>query len=107
MMEYTVLDALTSLERERGSITSAEVRALKEALAAAYKRAPKAAKDARVEIDTTTGTVVVYKQDKDEDGNVLRELEDTPRGFDRIAAQEARRLVIERLRKMRRDPSEG
>jgi N utilization substance protein A len=98
-----VLEALEVLGRERGVSVDAILDALANALVSAYKRSPGAAEEARVTIDPDTGDIMVYAQDLDEEGNVVREWEDTPEDFGRIAAQTAKQVIQQRLRDAKRD----
>jgi len=91
------------LERERGVPVEAILDALANALVSAYKRSPGAAEEARVVIDADSGDIVVYAQELDEDGNVIREWEDTPDDFGRIAAQTAKQVIQQRLRDAKRE----
>lgn len=102
-IDSTVMEALEVLERERGVSVEAILDALANALVSAYKRSPGAAEEARVTIDPDTGDIVVYAQDLDEDGNVMREWEDTPEDFGRIAAQTAKQVIQQRLRDAKRE----
>ena len=70
---------------------------------AAYKRMPDAAEEAAVTVDPDTGDIRVYGQELDEDGNVIREWDDTPKDFGRIAAQTAKQVMTQRIREAERD----
>jgi N utilization substance protein A len=102
-MDYNLLDALELLEREKGVPADVILDALANALVSAYKRTPGAAEEARVTIDADTTEIIVYGQDLDEDGNVVREWEDTPEDFGRIAAQTAKQVILQRLRDAKRE----
>jgi N utilization substance protein A len=102
-MDYNLMEALELLEREKGVPADTILDALANALVSAYKRTPGAAEEARVTIDADTGEIVVYGQDLDEDGNVVREWEDTPDDFGRIAAQTAKQVIMQRLRDAKRE----
>ena len=102
-MDYNLLDALELLEREKGVPADTILDALANALVSAYKRTPGAAEEARVTIDADTAEIIVYGQDLDEDGNVVREWEDTPADFGRIAAQTAKQVILQRLRDAKRE----
>ncbi len=91
------------LERERGIPVETILDALANALVSAYKRSPGAAEEARVTIDADEGDIFVYAQELDEDGNVVREWEDTPTDFGRIAAQTAKQVIFQRLREAKRE----
>ena len=102
-IDSQVLEALEMLERERGVPVEAILDALANALVSAYKRSPGAAEEARVVIDADSGEIVVYAQELDEDGNVVKEWEDTPADFGRIAAQTAKQVIQQRLRDAKRE----
>ena len=89
--------ALRSLEREKDIAFDVVVEAIEAALLTAYHHTEGARPDARVELDRTTGHVVVLARELDEDGTV-REWDDTPEGFGRIAATTARQVILQRLR---------
>ena len=59
------------------------------------RRAP----HARVEIDRKTGEATVFAQETGEDGKVVREWDDTPHDFGRIAAMTAKQVILQRLRR--------
>jgi transcription termination/antitermination protein NusA len=89
---------LRSLEREKEISFDVLVDAIEQALLVAYQRTPGAQADARVDLDRKTGHVRVLVQERDEDGELLREWDDTPEGFGRIAATTARQVILQRLR---------
>ena len=91
------------LERERGIPVDTILDALANALVSAYKRSPGAAEEARVTIDADGGDIIVYAQELDEDGNVIREWEDTPDDFGRISATTAKQVISQRLREAKRE----
>ena len=64
---------------------------------------PDAAEEAVVTIDPESGEIRVYGQELDEDGNVIREWDDTPDDFGRIAAQTAKQVILQRIREVERD----
>ncbi|HVF12650.1 MAG TPA: transcription termination factor NusA [Actinomycetota bacterium] len=107
------MDALKLVEREKGISFESVVVALEQALAAAYKRSPEAAGDeARVDIDRKTGMVSVFAQeveydDETSEPTVLREWEDTPPDFGRIAAQTAKQVILQRIREAEREITYG
>src|SRR4029450_4901339 len=45
-----------------------------------------------------SGSAAVYAQELDEDGAILREYDDTPHDFGRIAAMTAKQVILQRLR---------
>ena len=101
-MNQNFMEELDLLEREKGVPKETILDALANAMVSAYKRSPGAAEEARVTIDTATGEMRVYAQELDEDGNVVREWEDTPDDFGRIAAQTAKQVIVQRLRDAKR-----
>lgn len=102
-IDYQVMEALELLEQERGIPVDTILDALANALVSAYKRSPGAAEEARVTIEPDAGDIIVYAQELDEDGNVIREWEDTPTDFGRIAATTAKQVISQRLREAKRE----
>jgi N utilization substance protein A len=108
------LDAIHLVEREKGISFESVMTALEQALAAAYKRSPKAeGDDARVEIDRASGEVAVFAQEVEEDeetgeSKVLKEWSvQTPADFGRIAAQTAKQVILQRIREAEREITYG
>ncbi len=89
---------LRSLVSEKEISLDVLVDAIEQALLVAYHRTPGAHLDARVELDRKSGHVTVYAAERDENGEVSREFEDTPEGFGRIAATTAKQVILQRLR---------
>jgi transcription termination/antitermination protein NusA len=92
------LSVLRALEREKEISFDLLVEALEQALLVAYERTEGPEQHARVELNRKTGHVTVWAQDVDENGAVLREWDDTPEGFGRIAATTAKQVILQRLR---------
>ncbi len=92
------LAALRALEREREIPYETILAAIETALLTAYRHTEGANPHARVEIDRKTGAATVYAQEVDGDGAVLREYDDTPHDFGRIAAMTAKQVILQRLR---------
>jgi N utilization substance protein A len=88
-MNSEMMEALYTIEREKGISVEIMLEALANALVTAYKRMPDAADEALVEIDIETGDIHVIAQELDEEGQVVKEWDDTPNDFGRIAAQTA------------------
>jgi transcription termination/antitermination protein NusA len=101
------IEALKSIEREKGIAFFTVIEALESALASAYKRSQTDGEEARVVIDTTTGEVTVYAQELDDLGNVVREWVDEPRDFGRVVAQTAKQVLLQRLREAEREQTYG
>jgi N utilization substance protein A len=89
---------LRALEREKEISFDILVEAIEQALLTAYHKTPGAQQQARVELDRKSGHVTVHAAEVDEDGTVLREYDDTPEGFGRIAATTAKQIMLQRLR---------
>ena len=103
MRNPEMLEALSALAVEKGISEEIMLEALANALVTAYKRMPDAAEEALVEIDVETGEIRVIAQELDEDGNVVREWDDTPADFGRIAAQTAKQVILQRIREAERE----
>ena len=110
------MDSLRELERERGISFETLLEALEKALASAYLRVMNVEHDetkrARAVVDPVSGDVTVYAQEVEvdpdtEEVTVLKELEDTPADFGRIAAQTAKQVILSRLREAERDMTFG
>ena len=101
------MTALRGLEREKDISFDLVVSAIETALLTAYRHTEGAQPHARVELDRTSGEVAVLAQEVDEDGSVLREYDDTPEGFGRIAAMTARQVILQRLREAEHDVTFG
>ncbi len=91
------------IARDKGISVETLLDALANALVAAYKRRPDAAEEAVVTIDPDSGEIRVYGQELNEDGEVIREWDDTPDDFGRIAAQTAKQVILQRIREVERD----
>lgn len=94
---------LKGLVRERDLPIGTVVEALETALLTAYRHTEGAEQHARVSVDRTSGEVAVFAQELADDGAVVREWDDTPAGFGRIATMTAKQVVLQRLRDARDD----
>jgi transcription termination/antitermination protein NusA len=92
------MTALRGLVREKGIAFDTLVTAIESALLIAYHHTEGAQPRARVELDRTSGHVTVWAAEVDEQGELLREYDDTPEGFGRIASSTARQVILQRLR---------
>lgn len=101
--QLEILEALRSIAHQKDIPFESILDALANALVIAYKRMPGAAQDARVTLDPDTGDIHVYAQEYDEEGNLVREWEDTPDNFGRIAAQTAKHQMAQRIRELVRE----
>jgi N utilization substance protein A len=90
--------ALRAVDKEKGIDFTSLIDTLETALLTAYKHTQGHAGHARVEIDRRTGAIRVWAQETDEGGEVVREWDDTPADFGRIAATTARQVILQRLR---------
>ena len=95
--------ALKGLVREKGLSLDLVVESIEQALLVAYRSTSSAAERARIELDRKTGQVVVYAAEVDDEGITLREYDDTPTGFGRIAATTAKQVLLNRLREAEGD----
>ena len=92
------MTALRGLVREKEISFETLVSAIESALLIAYHHTEGAQPRARVKLDRATGHVTVWAAETDEAGAVLREFDDTPAGFGRIASSTARQVILQRLR---------
>jgi N utilization substance protein A len=99
--------ALRSLEREKDISFDLVVQAIETALLTAYRHTEGAQPHARAELDRKTGEVAILAQELAEDGSVLREYDDTPEDFGRIAAMTAKQVILQRLREAESELSFG
>lgn len=92
------MSALRALEQEKGISMDVLVDTLEDALLNAYEKTAAPVKGARVKLDRKTGKVTVFAPERDDEGEVVGEFEDTPEGFGRVAAATARQVIVQRLR---------
>ena len=94
--------ALRAVEKEKGIELGSLIDTLETALLTAYRHTQGHAGHARVEIDRKTGEIRVWAQETAETSEssqeVVREWDDTPEDFGRIAATTARQVILQRLR---------
>ncbi|MEI6453745.1 MAG: NusA N-terminal domain-containing protein, partial [Actinomycetes bacterium] len=95
--------ALKALVREKDLSLNVVVETIEQALKVAYLHTAGANERARVSVDRKTGHVIVMATECDAEGNVLREYDDTPDGFGRVAATTARQVLLTRLREAEDD----
>ncbi len=100
---YEFLDALGQIASDKGISVDTLLDALANGLVAAYKRRPDAAEEAVVTIDPDNGEIRVYGQELDAEGNVIREWDDTPDDFGRVAARTMKQVFNQRIREVERD----
>ncbi len=99
--------ALRAIERDKDIAFETVVAAIESALLTAYRQAGNEAPGARAEVDRTSGEIRVLVPETGEDGETVGEVDDTPAGFDRIAASTARQVVVAKLRDAENDRSYG
>ena len=92
------MSALRGLVREKDISLDVVVEAIEAALLVAYHHTEGAQPRARVVLDRSGGHVTVLAEEVDEAGDVVREWDDTPQGFGRIAATTAKQVIVQRLR---------
>ena len=92
------LTLLRALEREKEISFDILIDALEQALVTAYHKTPGAQDRARAVVDRKTGRVTILATELGDEGEEVREFEDTPEGFGRIAATTAKQVILQRLR---------
>lgn len=92
------VSALKALVREKDLSLDLVVETIEAALLVAYQRSEGANEHARVTLDRKTGHVTVLASERDDEGSVIGEFDDTPEGFGRVAATTARQVLLSRLR---------
>ena len=97
------MGALRALERERDIRLPVLLDAIRSALHAAYLHTDHPVRDSEVVIDETTGEVAVLARERDGDGTVLEQWDDTPENFGRVAASTARQVIFQRIRDLEDD----
>jgi N utilization substance protein A len=90
--------ALRVIEREKEISFDTVIDAIESALLTAYRHTEHAQPHARVHVDRKLGSVIVLAQEVDDEGGVVREWDDTPTDFGRIAAMTAKQVILQRLR---------
>jgi N utilization substance protein A len=105
--------ALRSLVREKDVSFDTVVEAIESALLAAYQRTEGAQPHARAILDRKSGEVQILAQELGEPaedgspGEVIREYDDTPTDFGRIAAMTAKQVIMTRLREQATETTYG
>lgn len=104
-MNKKLILALRELEKEKGIKMETIIDALKSALSSAYKKNYEADYENRIDIDTNTGEIKVYKVLEDNDGIIesMDEVEVTPDNFGRIAAQTVKQVIGQRIKEAERE----
>ena len=99
--------ALRALSVEREVSFDQVLAAIETALLLAYHHEAGHERPARVEVDRATGGAVVWAGEVAPDGSLVREFDDTPPDFGRVAAMTARQVVRQRLRDAEQDITVG
>ncbi|MBN2073149.1 MAG: transcription termination/antitermination protein NusA [Actinobacteria bacterium] len=109
-MNKQLIAALVELEKEKGIKMDTILDALKVALASAYKKNYQVDYDCRIDINTKTGEIKVFRileEDGDEESTEedaeRKEIEVTPDNFGRIAAQTAKQVIRQRMKEAERE----
>lgn len=92
------ISLLRTLETEHQIPLDQLISTIEQALLLAYQKSPGAIPQARAEIDTKSGKVTIWAVEYGDDDQPIGEFDDTPSGFDRIAASTARQVIVQRLR---------
>ncbi|MDH2425203.1 transcription termination factor NusA [Sphaerisporangium sp. TRM90804] len=92
------MTVLRSLEREKDISFDLVVKAIEDALLIAYLRTEGAAPKGRAHLDRASGHVTIWAAELDDEGGVVREYDDTPGNFSRIAATTAKQVILQQLR---------
>jgi N utilization substance protein A len=99
--------ALRALSVEREVSFDQVLAAIETALLLAYHHEAGHERPARVEVDRATGGAIVWAREVSPDGDLVREFDDTPPDFGRVAATTARQVVRQRLRDAAQDITVG
>ena len=100
-MNADIIEGLQMMAAEKGIDYEILVDALNTALLSAYKGMPGAFEDSRVSFES--GEIKIYAQEVDDDENIIREWDDTPADFGRIAAQTAKQVLTQKLQVVERE----
>jgi N utilization substance protein A len=92
------LAALRALEREREIPFETILAAIETALLTAYRHTEGSNPHAKVDINRKSGAATVFAQEFDDEGTLIRQYDDTPHDFGRIAAMTAKQVILQRLR---------
>ncbi len=97
------LAVLRAVEREREVPLGVLATAIEGALLLAYQRTEGHEPHARAVLDRRSGEVTILAAELGEDGEVVREFDDTPADFGRVAATTVRQAISQRLRQLEDD----
>ncbi|WP_020498408.1 transcription termination factor NusA [Sciscionella marina] len=99
--------ALRAIERDKDIPFDTVIEAIESALLTAYRHTEGHRQGARIDIDRKTGIVRVLVEERDTEGELVTEYDDTPEGFGRIAATTARQVILQRLRDAEHEKTYG
>lgn len=102
-MNGELIEALKQIQHEKNIEPEAIIVALEESLEAAYLKNHPEQEHARVVINRESGNITVFADEIDEEGNILKSTDVTPKNFGRIAAQMAKQVIVQRIREAERD----
>ena len=97
------IKTLKQLVKEKELSWEKVVLAIEESLMAAYKKNPGSHENAKVIMDKKTGHVEVIVQELNESGNIVKEFDDTPADFARVAAATAKQVLFLKMRDVKDD----
>ena len=104
------LSVLRLMEREKEIPFEELVDIIEQAILTAYLKHSNPAEnehgaesDARVHLDRKTGHIAVFVAERDDEGTIIGEAEDSPSDFGRIAAYAAKQVINQRLRDLADD----
>jgi N utilization substance protein A len=101
------IPTLRAIEKEKDISFETVLSAIETALLTAYRHTEASEAHARVEVDRKTGAVQVWAQELDASGQLVREWDDTPGDFGRIAAMTAKQVIVQRLRDAEHEQTYG
>jgi len=102
------LSMLRAIEKEREVPFEELVAIVEQAILTAYLKhsnrdTREAAEGVRVSLDRKSGGIIISVPERDEDGNVIGEAQESPADFGRIAAYAAKQVISQRLRSLADD----
>ncbi|KXB51325.1 transcription termination factor NusA [Corynebacterium kroppenstedtii] len=97
------LSTLRAIERERGVSVEDMTATIAKALLEAWEKSSGGDSEARVDVDPDDGHVAVIVTERDDDGNVIAEVDETPSDFGRSFAGTVREAMVARLQEAEAD----
>lgn len=102
-MNGELIEALRQIQREKNINPEAILEGLENALLQAYMKNNPDQEHVRVVINRQSGTITVFADALDEEGNIVSSKDVTPKNFGRIAAQMAKQVIVQTIREAERD----